>query len=507
MIGWTFCSGIGAPEVAAPEIDWRLASEIADFPREVLQYRLGYKTPDDHNQGDPLLCGDFTKITPETARRAGVPLPDILVAGTPCQAFSIAGLRKGVEDDRGNLTLQFVRIVHAIQSARPDGRLCVVWENVPGVLSDEGNAFGAFLGGMVGAMDALPSPDGGSWASEGMVEGPRSRAAWAVLDAQWFGVAQRRRRVFVVFDFGGCVDPAAVLFDADRLRGDSPPRREAGQGVAAGTLRGTTGGSDVDHGTANHLISARMTAIGEYADDETASTIKARDYKDATDLVAHTLRGSGFDASEDGTGRRTPIVSIAFNSREDPEVTGDRTGPLTASSPQAQAVAFVQNQRDEIREIEVAGALAAQPGMKQQTFLAQPPAPVAFDLRGRDGGAMPEGPHDTAAIRAASGGSSRSYIAQPWAVRRLTPRECDRLQGFPDDWTLIPRSRKRALKDIDGELAYLRQTYPEITEAEALMLAADGPRYQGDGNSMAVPVMRWILTRAQRSWAQLKGAA
>jgi len=233
VIGLTLCSGIGAPEVAAPWVAWRFASEIDPFPREVLHQRHGYSLPEDHNQGDPLLWDDMTEVTPELLRNQGIPLPDLIVAGTPCQAFSIAGLRQGVKDDRGNLTLKFVEIVHAIQSVRPDGRLAVVWENVPGILSDKENAFGCFLGGLVGAMDALQPPGDGSWPGEGMVQGPRARAAWSVLDAQWFGVAQRRRRVFVVVDFGNCVDPAAVLLEPDSLRGDTPPRRETGQGVAA----------------------------------------------------------------------------------------------------------------------------------------------------------------------------------------------------------------------------------------------------------------------------------
>jgi len=160
MIGWTFASGIGAPEMAAPWIDWRLASEVEPFPRAVLKSRFGHKEPGEHNQGEPLLWGDMTEVTPELLRRHGVPLPEIIVAGTPCQAFSVAGMRKGLEDPRGNLTLAFVEICHATVAARPDGRLAVLWENVPGVLSDKGNAFGAFLGGLVGADDALSPPDG-----------------------------------------------------------------------------------------------------------------------------------------------------------------------------------------------------------------------------------------------------------------------------------------------------------------------------------------------------------
>ena len=241
MIGWTMCSGIGAPEVAAPWMDWRLASEIENFPRAVLQERFGYKLPDDHNQGDPLLWSDMTEVTPELARARGVPLPDVLVAGTPCQAFSVAGLRKGTEDSRGNLTLKFVETCHAIVAARPDARLAVLWENVPGVLSDEGNAFGCFLGGLVGADDAILPPKGGNWPGVGMVSGPRSRAAWRVFDAQYFGLAQRRRRVFVVVDFGSAVDPAAVLFERQGLHGNTAPRRQTGQGAADTVAAGACG--------------------------------------------------------------------------------------------------------------------------------------------------------------------------------------------------------------------------------------------------------------------------
>ena len=109
MIGMSLCSGIGAPEFAAPWIDWRFASEIEKFPRAVLSERLGYKPPEEHNQGDPLLWGDMTEVTPELLRERGVPLPDLIVAGTPCQSFSIAGLRKGLSDARGNPTCTFVK--------------------------------------------------------------------------------------------------------------------------------------------------------------------------------------------------------------------------------------------------------------------------------------------------------------------------------------------------------------------------------------------------------------
>lgn len=565
MIGMTLCSGIGAPEMAAPWVDWRLASEIEAFPRAVLQARFGYQTPEDHNQGDPLLWGDMTEVTPDLLRDRGIPLPDVIVAGTPCQSFSVAGLRKGTEDPRGNLTLAFVEICHAIVDARPDGKLTVLWENVPGVLSDKGNAFGSFLGGLVGAMDALPQPAGGTWPGEGMVQGPRARAAWCVLDAQWFGVAQRRRRVFVVVDFGGAVDPAAVLLELDRLRGDTPPRREAWQDVA-GTLSARTeggGGLGTDFDLAGGIqpdwpAEVAPTLNSHFGDKmgledqhalagggslslpETSMCLNAgamgrQDAETETLIptsgggfdVAHTLKGEGFDASEDGTGRGTPLVPVAIQERavsENPDA-----GPQGAGFRQdgvaytletrnkVQAVAFAQNQRGELRTSDISPQLTTGGGKPGEGYPAvmEPiafdckgtevqtvddgthptlrsmghnqshqnaggHAAVAFDLRGREGGAMPEGPHDTANLRAASGGSSRSYIAQPWAVRRLTPTECARLQGFPDDHTRIPWRGKPA------------EDCP------------DGPQYKAYGNSMAVPVIRWIMDRIRISWGMME---
>ncbi len=519
MIGMTLCSGIGAPELAAPWVDWRFASEIEAFPRAVLQERFGYNVPEDQNQGEPLLWGDMTEVSPDLLRARGIPLPDLIVAGTPCQAFSVAGLRKGTADARGNLTLKFVEILHAIVDARPTGQLASVWENVPGILSDKNNAFGCFLGGIVGAVDALvpgAKPKAGksnqfwkwvkagkvaiedddgnptdefetveahhrcSWPSEGMVSGPRARAAWGVLDAQWFGVAQRRRRLFVVIDFGNCIDPAAVLLEPDSLRGNTPPRRETGQDIAA-SLTASTGGCSGKDAPEGRVISARMTAIGEYTDDDTASALKARDYKDATDLVAHALRGEGFDASEDGTGRGTPIVPVAGAICRDSFAGGPSGRPEGAAAGHFVPVAFSSKDYGADAMSDLCPTIRAGGHDGSHANAGVPPA-VAFDLRGREGGAMPEGPHDTANIRAASGGSSRSYIVQSWAVRRLTPTECNRLQGMPDDHTRIEWRGRPANE------------------------CPDGPQYKGIGNSMAVPVMRWILDRVKVSIEERKAA-
>lgn len=524
MIGMTLCSGIGAPELAAPWVDWRLASEIEPFPRAVLQERFGYKLPGDQSQGEPLLWGDMTEITPDLMRARGLPLPDLIVAGTPCQDFSIAGLRAGTDGGRGNLTLKFVETCHAIVDARPDGKLAVLWENVPGILSDRGNAFGNFMGGLVGADHALLPADrewgwiherlfitedgdgdadgrsiecasvGGawgwkriSWPSEGMVQGPRARLAWCVLDAQWFGVAQRRRRVFVVIDFGGACDPAKILLEPDRVRGDPPSRGKEGQNVAGTVAPCLRARENASHRLDTEAYVAVEANSGDVAYCLTASAQQSLDAETetliaqcATGETSHALTAEGHDASEDGTGRGTPV--IAFSSKDHgADAMNDlcptlRAGGHAGSHANAglpPAVAFAIQERA-VSENPDAGPDGA--GFRDDdaafTLEARTTAQaVAFDLRGRDGGAQLEGPHDTANLRAASGGSSRSYVSTP-QVRRLMPVECAHLQGFPDDHCAITYRGKPA---------------------------ADGPQYKAYGNSMAVPCVRWIMDRMKIS--------
>lgn len=473
MIGATFCSGIGAPEVAAPWVDWRLASEIEPFSRAVLQERFGYRLPEDHNQGDPLLWGDMTEVTPDLLRSRGIPLPDLIVAGTPCQAFSVAGSRKGLADARGNLTLAFVEICHAIVDARPDGKLAVLWENVPGVLSDKGNAFGCFLGGLVGAMDALPPPTDGSWPCEGMVQGPRARAAWCVLDAQWFGLAQRRKRVFVVIDFGNCVDPAAVLLEPDRLRGNTPPRREAGERPAPTISARTKGGGGL--GTDFDCDGGLIVSTGDVAHCLNAGGMGRQDYETET-MIAHTLKGEGFDASEDGTGRGTPIVPVAFQANASGanfHASFGIAGTLKAGNNgcgNGQAVAI---QERAVSENPNAGPQGKgwQGGVGYTLEARHHVQAVAFDPNQVTSKANRSTP-SAEVCHTLPSSSTPPGLAAPWAVRRLMPVECARLQGFPDDHTAITYRGKPA---------------------------ADGPQYKAYGNSMAVPVVRWIMERMRIS--------
>lgn len=238
------CSGIEAATVAWHELGWTpLAfSEIEPFPSALLA----------HHYPDVPNWGDMTKF--KEWPDADV---DVLVGGTPCQSFSVAGLRKGLADPRGNLMLTFLAIA---LKYRPQW---VLWENVPGVLSSNGGRdFGTFLGGLGECGYGF---------------------AYRVLDAQYFGVAQRRRRVFVVGSSRGWAAAAAVLFERESLQGHPAPSREAGE-RPTGSLAGGSGGG------CGHQY---------------------RQKGNECDLaVTHALRADGFDASEDGTGRGTPLIPV-----------------------------------------------------------------------------------------------------------------------------------------------------------------------------------------------------
>ena len=257
------CSGIEAASVAWNPLGWEAAwfAEIEPFPSAVLA----------HHYPDVPNYGDMTTLV-DRIERGEIEAPEMLCGGTPCQAFSVAGQRKSLDDDRGNLSLVFTEIADAIDNARfVQGRgPCVVfWENVPGVLSVKDNAFGCFLAALVGAdVPITPGADGYKWPSSGHVAGPKRQASWRVLDAQHFGVPQRRRRVFVVASaYAGGIDPSKVLFERPCVSGDSESSSQAREGTAEESERGSSGTSEVELGSGKPITPTVVAGYGKCYND------------------------------------------------------------------------------------------------------------------------------------------------------------------------------------------------------------------------------------------------
>jgi len=509
------CDGIGAAHVAWQPLGWECAwtSEIEPFPAAVVDHHWKLKN-----------LGDMTQLTEEMLDEHG-PI-DLLVGGTPCQSFSVAGLRGGLADPRGNLALRFVQLVGVL---RPSW---VVWENVPGVLSSNGGRdFGTFLG-------ALAELGYGF--------------AYRILDAQWFGVAQRRRRVFVVAHARDWRRAAAVLFERESLCGNPPTRGATGQRATGAAESGPGGGlvwrggdqanseHCIDHAGTLNCDKGQQGGIVAFTkskraqsttDDETlvpgevSPTMSCFDQGDtrATTVVAFTQncrdevrpingdgqiagalsaeagshqtnyvafaapiqyaeqlgrekRQNGMGLGDDGDPmftletRQPHGVAQGFTysgySNQPAWMTGDRTDCLPASGHSDTShqvigvVAFAQNQLGEVRTNgDVMGTVNA-----NQNASGRNTPMVAYDSDTigtlRSNTRNNSDPVTEAAM----------HVMHGMAVRRLTPRECERLQGFRDNYTDVTYRGKPA---------------------------ADGPRYRALGNSMAVPVMAWIGKRIQ----------
>jgi DNA (cytosine-5)-methyltransferase 1 len=387
------CSGIEAATVAWHPLGWAPVafSEIEAFPSAALKHHY----PDVPNLGDMTKYKDW----PDYA-------VDLVVGGTPCQAFSVAGLRKGLADPRGNLTLTFLAIV-----ARYSPRW-LVWENVPGVLSDETGAFGSLLGGLAELGYGF---------------------AYRILDAQYYGVAQRRRRVFVVGHSGGRWQrAAAVLFERESLCWNSPPRREPGQRVAQPLANGSgeRGWKISADNAATHLMPVGFTCKDHGAD--------------VGENIAPTLRAMGHTGSSPNGGGQVAIA--CFDERQ-----------VTSKTHRGQCSG------------DVTGTLNSGAGMTVAHSLRAEGHDASEDGTGRGTPLVPELARCVATREGMSlDWETTTILPAQMAVRRLTPRECERLQGFPDDYTKIPYRGKPSEQ------------------------CPDGPRYKALGNSMAVPVMRWI---------------
>ncbi|MCU7247276.1 DNA cytosine methyltransferase [Pseudomonas koreensis] len=371
------CSGIEAVSVAWQPLGMTAAwfSEIAPFPCAVLA----------HHYPDVPNLGDMTLIA-EQVLNESVSAPPILIGGTPCQDFSIAGFRAGLEAPRGALTLKFVELANAIDQARTrrnEPAAIIVWENVPGVLTDKRNAFGCFLAALAGE-DSELHPPRKVWSHAGVVFGPQRTVAWRVLDAQYFGVAQRRRRVFLVASARAGFDPAAVLFESESPRRDLAPHRTPKAHIAPSAGAGTTT-DDLTQVRAFHNSYGMASGQGgAEAELECCPTLTCN--HDVAIVVCSTEGPMG---QQEGTG------NVEITSR-----------------------------------------------IKHK-------------------------------------------------ARRLLPQECERLQGLPSGYTRIPRHHYLARK--------ISRACPadrwEQTANGWMLMAADGPRYDAIGNTMAVPCLIWIGKR------------
>ena len=531
------CSGIEAATMAWHPLGMRASwfAEIEAFPSAVLTHHYP-KTPN---------LGDMTKLGAQVL--AGkISAPDVLVGGTPCQAFSVAGMREGLADPRGALTIKYVELADATDYVRANQRkppCVIVWENVPGVLSDKGNAFGCFLGALAGE-DCELQPSGKRWPDAGCVYGPKRTIAWRVLDAQYFGLAQRRRRVFVVASARDGFDPTEVLFEREGVRRDTAPRRGEGQdvtgtapfgpalqcgcGAVFAEQLGPYGcvNCEGDEGPAVSMFGG-IPAFGGHGlggSIERSATLTAKDTR--LDIESET-----FLVQPDVVGA---LTSHAYSGGAGGRPDGAAAGHFLAVAPSLRAQAQSSHRADSEAFI-VAGTLNANgkaagsatqqdaesgllvvhgtqdPGVSDRLAFAlgrnngAENAVLAFSCKdhGADAGALAptlramnhSGSHANAGGQVAvcitgdithtlkadgfdgsedGTGRGQPITAGASGVRRLLPRECERLQGMPDDYTLIPWRGKPAEE------------------------CPDGPRYKAIGNSKAVTVVRWIGQRILR---------
>ncbi|MGR4041544.1 DNA cytosine methyltransferase [Pseudomonas sp. 910_21] len=458
------CSGIEAATQAWHPLGMRAAwfAEIEPFPSAVLA----------HHYPDVPNHGDMTKLA-ALVLAGKIPAPDVLVGGTPCQAFSVAGMREGLTDPRGALTIKYVELADAVDYVRAGQRKpasVIVWENVPGVLSDKGNAFGCFLGALAGE-DCELQPSGKKWQDAGCVYGPKRTIAWRILDAQYFGLAQRRRRVFVVASARNGFDPTEVLFEREGVRRDSAPRRGEGED-AAGTI---TGGARKNGGYSTDDIPLAAPALraqsqsSHRADSEVFIPVSVYGGNNTSGPI-DIAPARNACASASG---RMDFESEAFvvHGTQDPCISIGQAHTLGRNNGQENAVlAFsCKDQGSDFGEIAPTLRVMSHSGSH-----ANAGGQVAVCITGDITHTLKADDFDGCEDGAGRGQPITSGASD---VRRLTPTECERLQGFPDDYTRISYRGKPAEE------------------------CPDGPRYKAIGNSKAVPVVRWIGRRILKQLA------
>lgn len=439
------CSGIEAATVAWHTLGFQPVwfAEIEKYPSSLLEHY--YRNVP--NLGDMCQIKHYIDLDEYEA-------PDILVGGTPCQAFSVAGTRGSLDDARGQLTLEYVKLLDKIDEKRQKNGIepCIaVWENVPGVLSTKDNAFGCFIAALAGCQDEVKPEHIGTkkWGKVGFLFGSKRTVAWRILDAQYFGLAQRRKRVFVVASARENTNPAQILFEFDRLCRDTPPCRNSRQEATSftsssfgqysegvGTIRAN--GGDLGGGSET-LCVATGQANAEILEGLSPTLNCAHEQP----IVTYGLPGNWIGGSPNNGGNAVePMIDIA---------------PCQTKTD-VHAVAFASKQQSMNCQFDVSNPLLANDYKEPQAvaFYENHPA----DSRVTEMGDV----CTTVTSRWGTGGGNVPYAQMQMQVRRLTPTECERLQGFPDGYTNIPNS-------------------------------SDSKRYKALGNSMAVTVMHWLGKR------------
>lgn len=412
------CSGIEAATVAWHSLGWKPAwfAEIEKFPSQVLA----------HHYHDVPNLGDMTTIA-EKVKNKEVEAPDILVGGTPCQAFSVAGLRNSLDDDRGQLSLEFVRIANEIDSARlvrGYEPVIAVWENVPGVLNTKDNAFGCFLGALSGEECEL-QPPGGRWKNAGCVFGPSRQVVWRVLDAQHFGLAQRRKRVFVIASARTeCI--AEILFERKGMFGDI--KESKGKRENTASYSGTHLNRTSETVSGNSIVPPLLASHGQkmWLGNQEAF---CGDY-----YIKHAIGVGGCNSNA--------------------AVTEEKSATLLSNNDRGYVIHGTQ---DPISSTKTAHCLGRNNG--QENFICEPAYAMIADATPKISKQI------NGTLRSSGGGGIvPSSVVYQYIARYLTEKECERLQGFSDNYTNIPK-------------------------------ASATNRYKALGNSMAVTVMAWLGQR------------
>jgi len=440
-------SGISAASVAWKPLGWEFVaySEPSAFPCHVLNVRCDATAPKYLPEGKDFdrkkykhivggtipNYGDITQITDEDLKALG-PV-DILEGGSPCQSFSVAGARAGLQDARGNLALAFVNLVNRMK--KYNGLRFVVYENVPGILSHVDNPFGCLLGALAGDEEPLLSA-GGKWPNAGNIASTDVNASWRVLDAQYFGVPQRRKRVFLVASLRNELDTGEVAFiekgEGWLAHANKAKRQEA---VAAGS--GDTGSL-----IANILTDSSVTTTEDPKKSYALTVQQGHDPQ----IVIHSIinsgkfNGGGPMVSDSGT--MFTLVAGHVHGVIHPET----VGTLMASGAGTERVASAGNELDYviIHPTETVGTLMTHSGASKHIDVEH--LVIHDDIEKR--------------------------MTPQYIVRRLMPLETERLQGFPDNWTDVPFEGKPV---------------------------SDLHRYRACGNSMATVCMAYVGWQLQET--------